>query len=115
MRRARIVLWQVLVVGLVVLGVLATGRGSAIGVVAGGAVLTASMLLQDFALGAAFRLRRRPMLALALFVTKLLLLLGVVLIGLRDQRLDPLSFAVGATTLLLAIVVEAWYSHPRAT
>ena len=57
----------------------------------------------------------RSGLAVGLFVLKLSLLLAVATIGLRTTLLAPMSFAVGATTLLLAIVLDTCYGNRPAT
>jgi hypothetical protein len=74
----------------------------------GAGLLAASLGLQAWATRVALG-GRRPALAVGLFTLKLALLVGVAWLGLSSRRIPPMSFAAGATTLLLAIVVEACY------
>jgi hypothetical protein len=107
---ARCVWWQAMWIAFACGAALALGRGSLWSVLAGGAVLLASFVLQRLAVRAALREERRPTTAIGFFLLKLLLLLGVVAAGMKTSLVSPMSFAVGATTLPLAIVTEACYS-----
>lgn len=110
----RIFAWQsVLVAGLAGASASA-GRGSPWGIAAGAAVLAASLVLQAWATRAALGRKRRPVVALALFSLKLALLMGVAAYGLRRAGLPPMSFAAGATTLLVAIVIDTCYGDATA-
>jgi len=112
LRLGRIVRVQAAATTLLVATSLATGRGSPASIVAGAALLLASLLLTHLALGLAVRGGRRPGAAIGLFLAKLGLLLAVAAIGLRTSAIAPMSLAAGATTLLLAIVVDACYGKP---
>jgi len=109
LRAARIAVWQAGATTALVVGSLLTERGSPASVALGAGVLFASLLLQHLAVGFALRARPRPGLAVGLFVLKLSLLLAIVAVGLRTSLVAPMSFAAGASTLLLAIVVDACY------
>lgn len=108
-RTVRILLRQALLVIAAAVAAVGSGRGSPAGIALGAALLAGSFVLQSWAASAALGPRRRPALALALFTLKLGLLLVLVFFGFRSGLVAPLSFAVGATTLLLAIVVETCY------
>lgn len=95
--------------------VLATGRGAVSGVVGGAVLMYASLLLQHRAVGMVLRGGTRSGLAIALFLVKLTLLLAVAAIGLKTTLLAPMSFAAGASTLLLAIVIDACYGNGSAS
>ena len=90
-----------------------TGRGDPKSIAAGGLVLSASFLLQGWAVTAALGRTRRPGVAAAGFSLKLLLVLGLVSIGLGSRRIAPMSFAAGATSLLLAILADTCYGSRR--
>ena len=115
LRVARIGLWQAGVTVVMAALVLVSGRGSVPGVLGGAILMYASLLLQHLAVGLVLRGGARSGLAIVLFVLKLLLLLAVAAIGLRTTLLAPMSFATGATTLLLAIVIDACYGHGSAS
>jgi hypothetical protein len=111
LRIGRIVVVQAAGTAALVGGSLATGRGSPGSILAGAALLLASLLLTHFALGVALR-RRRPGVAVGLFLAKLGLLLAVAAVGLGTSAIAPMSLAAGASTLLLAIVADACYGNP---
>lgn len=113
-RRERMFLWQL--VATLVLAVLAVAlrRGSPLSIACGALFLSGSFLLQDLAFSAAFRRKRHPALAVGLLLLKLGAVLGLAALGLRSGLIEPLSFALGATTLLLAIVTETCYSERRS-
>ena len=115
LRAARIGLWQAVVTLAVTGVVLVSGRGSVAGVVGGAALMYASLLLQHLAVGLVLRGGARSGLAIGLFALKLVLLLAVAAIGLRTTLLAPMSFAAGASTLLLAIVIDACYGSGSAS
>jgi hypothetical protein len=115
LRAARIGVWQAAATLAMAVVVLVSGRGSVPGVVGGAALMYASLLLQHLAVGLVLRGGARSGLAIALFVLKLLLLLGVAAIGLGTTLLAPMSFAAGASTLLLAIVIDACYRMRSAS
>lgn len=115
LRAARIGLWQAGVTIAMVAVVLVGGRGSVPGVVGGAALMYASLLLQSLAVGMVLRGGARSGLAIGLFVLKLLLLLAVAAVGLGTTLLAPMSFAAGASTLLLAIVIDACYGGGSAS
>ena len=98
-------------VGLVV----ASGRGAVSGVVGGALLMYASLLLQHRAVGMVLRGGTRSGLAIGLFLLKLTLLLAVAAIGLKTTLVAPMSFAAGASTLLLAIVIDACYGNRSAS
>jgi len=115
LRAARIGLWQAAAtIALVGLSV-ASGRGSPGGIIGGAALLYASLLLQHLAIGIALRPGRKRGLAVGMFMVKLSLLLLVAIVGLRTNLLAPMSFAAGASTLLLAIVIDACYGNRSAS
>ena len=66
-------------------------------------------------MGIALRPGRNRGLAVGVFMLKLSLLLVLALIGLRTNLLAPMSFAAGASTLLLAIVIDACYGNRSAS
>jgi hypothetical protein len=108
----RLAAWQSALILVLVSLSIASGRGSAWSVAGGGALLYGSLLLQRLALSMALRPGKgRTPLAIGLFLLKLLLLLGVALWGLRTAAVAPMSFAAGASTLLLAILIETWYGN----
>jgi hypothetical protein len=111
LRAARIGLIQLTVTAALVILSLATGRGAPSGIIGGAALLYASLLLQSLAVSFALRPGGRPAIGLGLFVLKLGILLGIALVGLRTSLLAPMSFAAGATTLLLAIVIDTCYGN----
>jgi len=113
-RKERMFLWQL--VATLALAALAAAlrRGSPLGIACGALFLSGSFLLQDLAFSAAFRRKRHPALAVGLLLLKLGAVLGLAVLGLRSGHIDPLSFALGATTLLLAIVTETCYSERRS-
>jgi len=97
----------VVVLGSVVLVLL--GRGSLASLAAGAVFMQASFLLQRFAVRAAFQPGRSPGLAIGLIQLKLILILGLLYVGLTTSLLGPASFAAGATTLPMAIVLDVCY------
>jgi len=114
LQAGRIALWQAGFTALLVGASVVTGRGSPLGIVGGAALLYLSLLLQSLAVGLALGGARTGF-AVVLFVLKLGLLLAVAAIGLQTTLLAPMSFAVGATTLLLAIVADTCYgTRPAA-
>lgn len=112
LRLGRIVLLQGLATGGLVVASLASGHGSPGSVLAGAALVLASLLLTYLAFGMALRRRRRPVVAFGLFAAKLGLILLIVALGLGTTAIAPMSLAAGASTLLLAIVVDACYGKP---
>lgn len=115
LRAGRIGLLQIVVTAAMVGVVVVSGRGAVTGVVGGAALMYASLLLQHVAVGLVLRGTARSGLAIGLFLLKLTLLLGVVAIGLKTTLLAPMSFAAGASTLLLAIVIDACYGSGSAS
>ena len=95
------------VLGSVVLALL--GRGSLASLAAGAAFMQASFLLQRFAVRSAFQPGRSPGVAIGLIQLKLVLILGLLYVGLTTSLLGPASFAAGATTLPMAIVIDVCY------
>lgn len=111
----RIGVLQAAVTVALVATVVTSGRGSVPGIVGGAGLMYASLLLQHLAVGFALRGGMRSGLAIGLFLLKLGLLLAVAAIGLKTTLLAPMSFAVGASTLLLAIVIDACYGSGSAS
>lgn len=109
-QRNRVVLWQALLTAALCSIALGTGRGSLIGISVGAAVLCAGFVLQNLAVHYVLSRARRPYLAVLLFALKLGLLLALAFLGFEVVLSAPISFATGVTTLLLAILFEAWYS-----
>jgi hypothetical protein len=105
----RLLGWQLAIAALLALGAALSGRGSVGGILLGAALLAASLLLQTWATRAAFG-GSSGSLAVAIFTLKLGLLVGVGALALRMTGVGAMSFAAGATTLLLAIVVETCYA-----
>jgi len=89
---------------------------AAIGALAGGSVMSVSMLLSNLVLDATLR-RRRHRLAIGLTFAKLLLLLGFVwgVLGWGLTGIDPGGLAVGITCLPLAATWEALRWRPADT
>ena len=108
--RRRMILWQTTAALVLACAAGAGGRGSAVSLLCGAAFVSASFFLQDYAFSIALRRRRRTGLAVLLLIVKLSLILALAAIGLR-RGLEPISFALGATTLLLAILIETWYGE----
>jgi hypothetical protein len=115
LRAVRIGILQAVATATLVATVVITGRGSGTGIIGGAGLMYASLLLQHLAFGLAVRGGARSGLAIGLFLLKLTLLLGVAAIGLKTTLLSPMSFAAGASTLLLAIVVDACYGSGSAS
>lgn len=115
LRAGRIGLLQALVTTAMVATVVTTGRGSVSGIVGGAVLMYTSLLLQHLAFGLAVRGGARSGVAIVLFLLKLTLLLAVAAIGLKTTLLAPMSFATGASTLLLAIVIDACYGSGSAS
>jgi hypothetical protein len=113
-RTPRLLAWQAITAGGLVVGAAATGIGSPRGIAFGAAFLATSFVLQLWATSAALGRSRRPGLAVLLFSLKLGLLLLLATAGLAVLEIPPMSFAVGATTLLVAIVVETCYTTRSA-
>jgi len=111
---ARLLGWQAAIAMGFAIATALSGRGSAAGILFGAGLLGGSLLLQTWATSAAFGRPGRPSVAVAIFTLKLGLLVGVAAFGLGVTRVPPMSFAVGATTLLLAIVVETCYADRSA-
>lgn len=109
LRLASILIWQVLASGALMAAAASLGQGSPGGVAAGGLVMSASMFFTRQALGFALRNHQRPLLGIGFFLLKLLLMLGLVFVGFYTDWLAPMSFAVGATTLPVAILMDACY------
>lgn len=115
LRVARIGRWQSVVVAGMAGIVLASGRGSVTGLVGGAALMFASLLLQQRAVGLFLRDGARSGVAIGMLLLKSSLLLAVAAIGLTTTFLAPMSFAAGATSLLLAIVIDACYGSGSAS
>jgi hypothetical protein len=86
-------------------------RGSVPSLVAGAATLLGSLLLQRVAVSFALRPDRRTGAAVVLLLLKLGGLLLLAYVGFETAWLAPMSFAVGATTLPVAIVLDACYGQ----
>ena len=109
----RIAAWQLAQVVLVAVTFRILGRGSLLGLAAGAAILLASLLLSRLAFAIALRPDGHPALAVGLFLAKLGGLLVLAFLGLRGALVGPMSFAVGATTLPVAIFLDTCYQHRR--
>ena len=112
-RVASIICWQLIVAVVGITVQLCWGRGDPGSLLAGAALLTASMLLSRQALNFAIRQQKRPILSMLMFFLKLALFFGVAIFGLADQALGAMSFAAGATTLPMAIVADTCYPIGR--
>ena len=111
----RIFGWQSALAACLMAASASVGRGSPGGIAAGAAVLAASLVLQAWATRAALGRQRRPAVALSLFSLKLALLMGVAAYGLTCAAVPPMSFAAGATTLLVAIVIDTCYDDATSS
>ena len=111
----RIGLWQAVAVAAMIAAAVGAGRGSPAGIVGGALLMFVSLLLQHLAFGMAVRGGGRSGVAVGLFLLKLTLLLAVAAIGLQTTLVAPMSFAAGASTLLLAIVIETCYPRRSAS
>ncbi|MFM7142567.1 MAG: hypothetical protein ACKOCT_14385 [Alphaproteobacteria bacterium] len=111
----RIFGWQSAVAACLMSASASARRGSPLGIAAGACVLSASLLLQAWAIRAALGRQRRPALAVSLFSLKLALLMGVTAYGLYRAGIPPMSFAAGATTLLVAIVIDTCYEDATSS
>lgn len=111
----RIFGWQSAIAACLMAASVASGRGSPGGIAAGSAVLAASLVLQAWATQAALGRRRRPAVAFSLFSLKLAMLMGVAAYGLYRAAIPPMSFAAGATTLLVAIVIDTCYEDATSS
>jgi hypothetical protein len=114
----RIAVWQAGAVAAMITVAVASGRGSPAGIVSGALLMFVSLLLQHLAFRLAVRGGARSGAAIGLFLVKLTLLLAVAAVGFQTTLLAPMSFAAGASTLLLAIVIDSCYprrstSRPR--
>jgi len=109
LRVARLFAWQAAIAAGLAAGAAGTGRGSAAGIVLGAGLFAASFALQAWATRAALGSSARPVWAVAIFTLKLGFLVAVGAWVLSTAAIPPLSFAAGATTLLLAIVAETCY------
>jgi hypothetical protein len=91
-----------------------TGWLSPWSVLLGGGVMAVNFWLmrQLFARLVAGRTSHRDWVVVALAVLKFALFLGLLGLLFRRVPLDPISFAVGATLLLIACVVEALRHQP---
>lgn len=116
LRASQIAGWQAALVGIAGLFVWSLGRGSLVGVALGATLLHASMRATAAALHWSIGGSGRPAWAMGVFFAKLALLIGVAMAGLSTSWIAPMSFAVGATTLPLAIVLDTCYvawANPR--
>lgn len=111
----RIFGWQSAIAAALMAASASVGRGSPGGIAAGAVVLAASLVLQAWATRAALGRKRRPALAFSLFSLKLALLMGVAAYGLTRAAVPPMSFAAGATTLLVAIVIDTCYDDATSS
>ncbi|MFP6665654.1 MAG: hypothetical protein VCC00_15785 [Deltaproteobacteria bacterium] len=109
LRLVSIFIWQMLVL-LAGLGVLyAIQRGSAASLLAGAALLSTSLLLTRRALAYATRQHEQPARGLLMVLLKTGLMLLVMVVGFATDTLGLMSFAAGATTLPVAITLDACY------
>lgn len=97
----------VLGIGAGALGLL--GRGSIPSLVAGGLVMLGSLILQRFAVAAALRQEGNRAIAFFFLFLKLTLVLALIYVGFNTALLGPMSFAAGATSLPVAIVLDVCY------
>jgi hypothetical protein len=109
LRAHQILLWQTALVGIGAIASYALGRGSPSGLALGAGLMHASLRLTAATLRLSLRPGRHPAVAGALFLAKLFLLLGVAVIGLTTRWISPMSLAIGAATLPVAIVLDTCY------
>jgi hypothetical protein len=116
--RARpLLIWQAILVVVASVASLRLAKGSPGGLLLGAGLMHLSMRLTEMTLRLSLRRERHPLFAGSLFLAKLLLLLGIGAIGLGTTWIEPMSLAVGAATLPLAIVLDTCYvawANPRA-
>ena len=91
------------------LGLGLIGRGSVPSLVAGGAAMLGSLILQRFTVSMALRQDRSSGLAIPFLLLKLGLVLALIYVGFQTTLLAPMSFAAGATSLPVAIVLDVCY------
>ena len=89
------------------LGSAASGVGRASSIAAGGAVILVNYHLIRILVSQLMRPRLAKGWTLVLFTLKFVLFFGLVAGAFYRLPIEPLSFAVGASLLLLAVLVEA--------
>jgi hypothetical protein len=109
LRASQILGWQAALVALGALAAWLFARGSVPSLALGAVLMHASMRLTEMALRLSLRRERHPAFAGALFLAKLVLLLGVAVLGLATRWIAPMSLAAGAATLPVAIVLDTCY------
>lgn len=109
LRGRQIGTWQLAVVAVAAVASLVSGRGSATSLVLGALLMFASLRLTELAVRIGLRQDRSPAVAIGLFVAKLGALLAVAVVGLTTRWIAPMSLAVGAATLPMAIVLDTCY------
>ena len=92
-----------------VAGLVLLGRGSIASLLAGGAAMLGSLILQRFTVSLALRQNRSSGLAGLFLLLKLGLVLALIYVGFQTTLLSPMSFAAGATSLPVAIVLDVCY------
>jgi hypothetical protein len=109
LRAREIGAWQAAVIGVSAVASLAIGRGSPASLLLGGLLMYASLRLTEMAVRIGLRQDRSPAVAIGLFLAKLVALLAVAIVGLTTRWIAPMSLAIGAATLPLAIVLDTCY------
>ena len=109
LRLREIATWQAAFLALGALALALAQRGSIPSLLLGGGTMFASLVLQRYAVAAALRRDGQPALAVFLTLLKLAGVLILLYVGFQTVLLGPVSFAAGATTLLMAIVLDVCY------
>jgi hypothetical protein len=109
LRARQIGIWQAAVIGAATAASLLTDRGSPTSLVLGGLLMYASLRLTELAVRIGLRRDRSPAVAIALFLAKLASLLAVAIVGLTTRWIAPMSLAIGAASLPMAIVLDTCY------
>lgn len=109
----RVELWHALLVGMVLLVLVPQRIVEPRGLLFGGLFMGANFLLLYFGIRwviAPFASRGRVRAGVSLLLLKFLLLLGVSWLLLAKVSLDGLSFALGVSCLIVAILIDRLYA-----
>jgi hypothetical protein len=109
LRARQIGIWQASVIGIAAFATVLSGRGSPASLILGGLLMYASLRLTELAVRIGLRRERSPAVAIALLLAKLGALLAVAVVGLTTRWIAPMSLAVGAASLPMAIVLDTCY------
>jgi hypothetical protein len=109
LRARQIGIWQAFVIAIAAFATVLSGRGSPASLILGGLLMYASLRLTELAVRIGLRRERSPAVAIALLLAKLGALLAVAVVGLTTRWIAPMSLAVGAASLPMAIVLDTCY------